>query len=662
MSIEDLLECEYPDLRTMIVSKEPVVLESLKDNRMKNKLINPSSKYELIWLSQQMPDEAALMLFDDEGLKLLSGTRDLVSKMNGIMTCCKPYVNSLLNKDMFCSIIVKYFQRLNTYLSYFDVDGAVIFAKYIQENNPDMLEDTILSFSVRIQKDVVERLDLSLEMKRKIVARGAGSAAEYLLKNDPCFIHLNDYYFNDLFHLFSSKCTIPKEHLYEDEFIKKFISMYDVKDYRFLINSLLRYNDVEEIEKRRRQYYSAEINSFNYERGMLQRFSDFFDSICKLMDEDKNNYEQLDELYNTYFNFFGSGSSEWNIRWKIKEFYNERDKAGLAEFLSNESNLQLSNIIIDYHFQEVPFNFFLDVKQLLHFQQGEGRTLTDEYLEIYSNLLNIDNLEYEEKLKLHKRLLQEDFVSKHYDVFREAKDKSSQLIKEQMLTPETIKKYYNEELSDYCGVPVYVLDGQDFIAFVKSTIHSKSAPLNLTQMTSTVDGGSYSLDGSAKLNTYKDPRQIYNLIFGDFPISQIIHTYPVDSCSKYVRTSETKATSRVNELYTPQELVEKSSNYNEIILAQKNELRRGDELNDGLGLPTLMGIYCYDQICVNDVRSAKNLGVGIVVVRTKSYSVSSQDKMSMFDTLAPSYNRRYAESIDYLTQVNEDDMINRRKI
>lgn len=95
--------------------------------------------------------------------------------------------------------------------------------------------------------------------------------------------------------------------------------------------------------------------------------------------------------------------------------------------------------------------------------------------------------------------------------------------------------------------------------------------------------------------------------------------YPVDSYSRYVRVAASEATSRVFELYTPMELIERSGDYNEIILAQHNSRRIDDDLNDSIDVPKMLGIYCYDDFSDVDVLSAKNVGIGIVVVKTKKY-------------------------------------------
>lgn len=660
MDIEYLLNCDYEFLKKKILFGDETVISSLRDNRMKLKLINAKNKYELIWLAQDMSDESALILFDDKGIEILSKSQNLVDKMNGIMSCGKKYVDELLKKALFCELIINNFQELSSYIRSFEKEGAISLAKYVQSHNPDLLYKTLLWVSVRVQKDVISELDLSFDLKKKLVVTASGSAAEFLLKEDPSTIHLNDYNFNELLKLFSKKCTIPYMYLLDKEFIHKITTIMSVKDYRFLIDNLSKNNDITEITQRRKVYYNQEIFSFNAEHKMLERYYQCYLAIVQLMENNDVDYDKMDKIYQDYFNFFGSGNDEWNIKNKISEYIRLNDSEGLKEFLINESNFQLSNMIIDYHFEDIPFNFFLDIKQLIHFQQGEGRTLNDEDLNIYTKLLNIDNLSYEEKISLHKRLSQEDFVSKHYDLFREAKDKSASLIKEKMLTKQTVQQYYNQDLSLYCGVPVYVLEGQEFYAFVKA-LYSKTAPLTPSDMISTVDGGSYSLDGSSKLNTYRDPRTNYNLIFNDFPIDQVVHMYPVDSFSKYIRTSDSKATQRVNELYTPAELVERSRDYNEIILSQPNA-RRNDELNANLMLPTLLGLYCYDEITELDVMSAQNLGVGIVLVKTKFYDIDNSSRISMNDTLMIHCSQRYAEDINYLSNVTEDDMINRRKL
>ena len=655
--VEHIINWKLESIRNLVTVKPEFAKEVLGDSRIKNKFIFNENKYELIWLVQSAPDDGLLVFFDEEGISLLKASDNLIDKMNAILTCGKEYVNTLLTKDSFCAIIVDNYRALDVFLSSLMTTGSINFAKYIKDNKPELLNNTILSFSSSAQKEVIKELDLPVSIKREILPSLSKKAIEYILDEDVGTIHLVDYRFIVLYHMICSGCEIPQSHLMEKEFLDKITTISSVKDYRFFINALGKNNDVDLLEQKRREYYETEIKSYNPTTKMLKRYYDFYLELCQMMEEEKF----CDELITKkFFNFYGTSIDEWNILTKVNELLSNKDKQGLEQFLINESNFQLSNMIIDYHFKEVPYNFFVDVKQLLHFQEGKDRTISDEYLKMYQQLINVDNLGYDEKLSLHQRLSQDNFEEIHYDVFRETKDKIASLIKQKMLTFDSVKKFQNSELSDKLGVPIYILDGDEFYAFVKATAINKNQLLDPRYMVSTVDGGSYSLDGSKKLKTYIDPRTVYNLIFGDFPESQIVHMYTVDSYSKYSRTYGGSATPRVYELYGPEEFVEKSLDYNEIVLAQKNVRRRDDELNESLDLPKLMGIYCYDEISENDVLSARELGIGIVLVKTNCYTVKTENKRKMADTLVLGYGERYTAEVDYLNDISADDMINRR--
>ena len=658
--IEQLLEFPYGTIKQFILNEAPAMLEALKDIRMKEKIINSENKYDFIWLIQDMTDEYANQLFDDEGIKLLMQTPNLLDKMNGILTCGKQYVNKILKNPEFCKIIIDNFENLKSYLYSLDEKGALSLIKYVQEHEPTKLKGTLLGLSKKTQEKVVKEVKLPTDVLMFCVVALEQKAAEYLVNNDPRITSLQDYSFDQLYRVFSKEFTLKPGLLEDRLFIKKIVSMSSVKDYRFLINELVKANNVDEIEKLRKDYYTAEMISYNPEFKMLERHCTCYKEICDMIDNGDRNSQKFDEIVNKCFNFFGTSREAYTVNTKIWKYLMSNDKDGLKEFLQNESNISLTNMIVDYHFEDVPYNFFLDVTQLCKFQEKEGRTLTDKDLSIYQRLLKLDDLSFEEKMKLHKELMNEDWISKHYDVFREAKNKAATLIKEQMLNPSNIDTYLDKAETEKAGVPIYVLDGQDFFAFVKSISLTKERVIENSDMRFYVDGSSFSLDGSKKLDTFQDPREYYNLIYGDFPIDQVIHMYPVDSYTKYIRNSTTKATSRVYELYTPTELVEKSTDYNEILLAQKNHAKIGDELNDNLKLPTVLGIYCYDEITPNDIASAKNMGVGIVVVKTNKYDLQPDGKLRMMETLSPSFGMRYAKNIDYLSNVTDDDLIHRR--
>lgn len=654
LTINQLLGYDYDTLILLIKDRNPIMDEALKNIKIKEKLIKINDKNKFYELLREIDENQFIQLFDNQAVELLKNSLDSNDKINALLTINNKLATCILKNDKFCSLVVDRINNLFTSIKHLEIENAKMFLDYVKKNNKELLEKTILYLSFPAQEEVLKEYELPINVKKKLLPYVGGRSKNHIFKNT-IGINLNDYDFPDLYNIFSSRCQIPIIYLEDKELVTKLTTMYSIKDFRFLIDALTKNNDSELINKKRKEYYNKELISYDQENQMLKRYSLCYKDLCKLIDENNTDYENLEEVLKKHFNFFGIGEDEIQLRHYLCNFLATKDKEKIKEFLINESNIQMSNMIIDYHFEDISYNFLLDVEELYRFQTTEGRTLNDEELKIYEKLLNIDKLSYEEKMDLHKKLLQNNWIEKHYDIFREAKDKSVALIKEQMLNEENIEKYLDKQKTEKYGVPIYVLDGEEFYAFVKALPREKLRPLTQEDMISTVDGGSYSLDGSNKLNTYHDPHYVYNLIFSDFPSNQIVHMHLVDSFSKYVRTSDTKPTNRVNELLTPKELIENLSSYNEIILSQRNSKRENDEVNDRLGLPKLLGIYCYDEFYDIDVDSARDLGIGIVVVKTKSYDTKNANQDHIEHLMMS-----ISDSKQYLTDIRSDDIGKRR--
>ena len=648
-NIEQVLEYKYEDL-VEYVKNNPSIIE---DKKVKEKLITVNDKYDFYGVLRNLEVKELSILFDDEGIELLKNSPYSNDKINSIISIKKDFEKVIFKNKKFCHLVSERIEKFYTSLKRIEVESATNLLEYIKENNPDKLERIILNLFFPIQEEIVKNIDIPLSVKKGILPYIGGRSAKYILDNTNG-ISLNDYEFTELYFLISKHMPIPG-YYFDEEFLSKITTIYSVKDYRFLINELTYSNDTTKINNKRKEYYNNELMSYNKKNKMLERYSLCYEELCNLIDQDKISLESLEEVLDKHFNFFGTTNDLYFIKHYIYEYFNLKDKEGIKKYLQQESNLQISNMIIDYHFEDIPHNFLLDISELLNFQKTEGKTLTEEDINIYNKLLRIDELSYEEKMNLHRTLLEKDWITKHYDVFREAKDKAAMLIKDKMLNENNIQKYLNIEQTQKYGVPIYVLDKDPFYALVKALPCEKTMPLSKDRVTSTVDGASYSLDGSEKLNTYHDPHYAYNIIFSDFPINQIVHMHLTDSFSKYVRTSTTTATNRVNELVTPKELIENSSNYNEIILAQRNTLRENDEVNDNLELPKMLGIYCYDNFEELDVISAKKLGIGIVLVKTTVYDAKNpnQDHIEQL-------KKSITDIHQYITDVRSDDMSKRR--
>ncbi len=650
---EKYYEMDYDSLKKHICGSNSI--ELLKDIHIKRKLIDSPKKYDFIWFVQDASLEILVALLDEEGIFLLSNTSDVEDKMNAILTSSK-VKDYLFHYNSFCNLVIEHINYLENYLYAVEGEGAIAFCLYLMEHYPNDVEKIFLCFRESAQEEVLKEISLPFEMVRKLVVKGTKKASEYLLTNDLRFTTLTDFSFNELFALASKSVKIPSYFLQKNSFIDKVSTIGNIKNYRFLIDRLSKENDVSMIESARKKYYESEISSFIEQENMLERHFNWYQDICKCME---NNGDIIAILDSTILPYYSNSSEEYDIRRRILDYYRNLDKIGLKRFLEQESHLQLTNMIVDYHFEQVPYNFFIDLKQLIHFQEGQGRTLSEEEIEIYSKLLLLDDLPYKEVKRVHTTLSNFSMIEKFYDQFRSAKDKEASLVQQAMLTETSIQKYRDENMSRIADVDIYVLDGDEFYAFVKSTRILKDTVLVKDSIFYGTDGGSYSLDGSSKLQTFKDPRIIYNLIYSSFPESQVVHMFPVDSFSNYTRDGNFKATTRIYELHTPEELVTKSNFYDEILLSLPN-MHRNDELNASLKKPKIMGIYCYDTITDNDVISARNLGVGIVLVKTKNYQRKpASGRLDMFDTMSLGSGEQ--NSYDYLSEITINDMETRRK-
>ena len=661
MKIEYFLDLDYDSLIKILIEDKELSRKLLVNDNIKKKIINSPRKYDFIWLIQNHNVNFFPELLSGNGVEILKKTDDFVDKMNGILTSGNPSVSSLFYNDSFTKLVIDNISKLKDYL--YGISGSAIckMLEYIKNNNLDTnMLDIIGHASSKVQEQVVRKFTFPSSILNSIMLNLDSGALEYLLNNDLRISTLNDLSFDKLFYIFSKGIHVPNALLEEKDFKEKLVSILEPKDYRFLVNALEANNDVDFLEKERKNFYEKEIKSYNIDNGMLERFYLSYLEICDLIDNNKVSWDEVEKIMKRNVNSFEYSSSWFSFIEGIINSSSNKDN--LMNFFRKESNFLLTNMIIDYHFEDVYYNFLLDTKQLYRFQKTEGRTLTDKDIEIYEKILNLDKLSYYEKLSLFEELKKVNSLEKYYDDYRKAKDKAFSMIKEKILNSNNISKYRDEALSGEYGVDIYVLDGEQFYALVKSLEISKNFPLSRLEAEHyNVDGSSYSLDGSDKLNTFEDPREYYNLLYEDFSINQVVHMYPVDSFSKYIRNGKADlGTDRVFGLFTPEEFVRKSPDYNEIIYSQKNNCKR-DELNEQLDVPKLLAIYCYDYFTKNDIESANNLGVGIVLVKTKNYNViKTDDQVKLHDTTMFLGNN-LERGINYLKNINQDSMTGRRK-
>lgn len=626
------------------MEKEDITL-LLNDLGIKRKLIELSvSDFRKKFLNK-VPFKIVNLLFDNGGVELLKNDRYFIPKLKDII---KKFINDpelFKNKD-FCKTVC-----YNTYYIFSEIldvgiEVAIPLINYVFESNDKAFRRVFDCLDSKVQLEVIKRINIPDEKLHDMITLSFKEVSQYLMDHDERVTSLLEFDFVELYcHFVEREIKIPEYLLYEDKFVKWVTSIKNVMKYRFLVDSLAENQDISFIEEIRKAFYENEINSYDVNEDMLARYSKFY---YKLLNRNftRDNIYELYILLRECFDDFDNSKHIEDLIYNIKEYVIRGNYHRVKELLQEESHLQLTSMIIDYHFEDIAHNVFLDIRELLNFN-SKVKVISEEDELRYGKILHLDNLSFEKAKELHEELKSYHY-SQFYDDVRAAKDKAIDLMEQVILNQETIQKYRDKKLSKQHGVDVYVLDVDEFYALVRSLGTTKKYLIDKEATLSTMDGNSFTLDCSIKLNTYRNPRECYNLIYSSFPKDQIVHISSSDSYSNFNRESYIEATEKLYEIRTPEDLVRAKRNYNEIVMAVKNS-NRFDELNDNLKAPKILGIYCFDKIIKNDIISAKNLGVGIVLVKSKNYKINLAN-----------FGKRV--SFDYIRDVNDEDMFYRKRL
>lgn len=418
----------------------------------------------------------------------------------------------------------------------------------------------------------------------------------------------------------------------DSEFVKKISTIYNVKEYRRLIDGLVSNNDVLKIEIERRKFY------------------DYFLANCKniynLIKKDINNGVDPFMSIENHLNCFGG------IDTVLKTVYNSLDD--IDSLIDRALNYITTDVVVDYLFQDISYNVFIDIKELVGFASKTG-ILDKDSLLFYSSIISLDQMSLDEKVLLLNEYKNVDVVSKFYDDYLFARRKMLELINNSILTSDNILKYKNDKLSNEYGVPIYELDGDEFYVFARNVGKMKTGKLIERDLMARNDGVSYSIDSSSKLSMYGDTNLYFAVAFDGIPKDQLVHLFEIDSFSKYQRGHNNlpidgNGTDRINRLFIPSDLVEKSCSYDELVVSQPNG--NNDEFNKGLSLPKPFAIYCYDKVTDADILNAKANNLGIIVVRTDKYEIDRNGKSGMFS--------KKDKEISYYKWTDEDDVWSRK--
>ena len=618
MDIEILLNFNYEHLKNYLLNLSVDERKKvLSDDRIKNKLINSDYKYDFVFLSQEESD-IVLYLLNGNGVNLLKESLNCDINLNSILTSTKEYVNKLFNNDEFVNLVIENIK--NKRVNYYYLNNNLANLLYNKIEKKDKI-NLIGCVSGDAQLYIIKNNEIAKENFWESLSLLNGKAAQLLINKTNYKLSFSNLSTADLYSYSKKELSFPHYMFEEKKFISNISDNYDINYTRFIINNFSKYNDLSNIEKSKKEILNDNINNLNNE--LLPKYEKLYMILDYLI---KNNKLEYDTIKESIYSIFENESNIFlqNLNADVISCLSSDNKNELLDFLKNESNVTLGNLIIDYHFKELPINVKKDINELVSFEKSGGSTLSKEDLTLYEQILNIDNLSYNEKINLHQKLSQINMVEKFYDDIRNAKNKMYENINNVILKKDNIGNFKNNELSNKYGVNIYTLEGTPFYALVKSVGTLKGEILNEVKLHSRKDGGSFSIDSGYKLNTFNKPNYTYNLAYDGFSSEQVVHAFTEDSYSNYDRNSE-DTTPKINKIMMPYEFVTESPYYNELVISQVNE-KKTTEMDDKIPMLKPFAIYCYDEICANNIESAKRLGLDIILINTKKYNVNIQKK------------------------------------
>lgn len=403
---------------------------------------------------------------------------------------------------------------------------------------------------------------------------------------------------------------------------------YDIFRYRKIINEAAYSCDITPLNDYAKEKEDSIIMNY-IENSLLSPY----DEICRLvieqtnLDIDDNNYYDIERKFYRLINNLDGYVYE-RIDY-LKDTYNLN---GIIEYLQKLCSNEISNYIIDYHFEENYYNVMYDLKELLDFYYAGNITISKDRVDLYTSILNIDDLTISEKKELHSKLKKINMIEMFYDDMAIARKIVRTSIKESAVSKEQLLKYKDDELSKEYGVDVYRIDNEPFFALVKS-----GRKLSDTLPT----GHSFSIVGNNAVGVFGDVSDHTTFVYDsdDLNSDQIVHVFPQDSFTYYKPFEASKdATRRVEPLLMVDELIDETRTYNELLILEKG--KKSTDFDKDIPELQKIALYCVDKISNEDVQIAKINGVGIFLVNSKEYAASNYEVQNLY---------RNRNSIDYFS-------------
>lgn len=554
-------------------------IKILQSDEIRNKYLEPYNHYPFVWLVQSLGDDL-LFFIDNSYLSRIISDEKSVDKMNAIMTCGSKYTGLILSNDNSVEFILKH-SYLHTFIKVLDSNFGNCIINYAIKTDNSKIINLVGNLNCEEQNKVFTNENISklLEFKNNdynYLFNLDSNIILKLIKYKPFLDTLMNANINTFNKIVNNGFVFPDYLINNSLLINKYVNIFNPNLYRNAINILIKnnYSLASNIENARKKYVKKEITSIK--DGYLIRMDNYF----------INNDDFL--INEVPFNILN------NLR-KLNNSAKLKDKlAALTQVIQFE-------LLVDTYFKDIPYNFLSNMIMMLNYiKQINENIISEDNLKLYMKIYHFNSLSIKERIEFINSFNDDiDYAKMFYEDYRKCRDHSYKLMNDKVIKLNKDSKLYNKKLSKDKGVDIYELNGDDFFAYAHVT-HASRYEKNNVYWKDDASTISISLIGTENINTFGDHQikfEFYNL-----KPQNIMHIYHSDSY-----TAKMHGTKKINEIYTPNNLLKNTKKYNEILYSEKNFNIKPDF------------IISYDVITQVELIIAKQLNIPILVINTDKY-------------------------------------------
>ncbi len=621
-----------------------------------------------------LTEEEFYIFIDKYTLDLIDHLNEKVTAIHSILLNQNPVIDQILKHSPFADYVVSSFSDFSCFIEDLPDSRAISLFENIMHNNPEKI--TLLTqLSPKNQYAVIKSMGVyhfyDVNLVYPIFEYLDNEVITLLISEKP----FDDYFVNlsidQIMSFIHSGLVLPYAFSFKENFIKKINTIYDPNVYRILQQKIIntsydnfrrmrskhlslclqyfeeqhiKYDDIdlnpyygsstilpssvyddiyddEKLELAREQFYDRQVDQIMRCNGLLPEYeSIYITGNINIADIDKNYY----------------------LKTQLEQWFKcNQDKQVLYSILSRATTKRLQEILIDRFFKDIPYNFLINLNNvirffsnidwnLLHMNDEELKNLSDR-LRRYRKIINFNDLSRTEQISFyHEFDRHTDYQAMFYDDFNLARRTAYEDMNNKVFNPKTHNSLLNHQLSKQYGIDIYELKGEPFYGYIHVSKIRRSEELNgtdhdrvslfLNEPLEDIEnpiGSSISLIGYLKLNTVRKVKDYTAFGYSYLIPERIAHVYHADSYSSFRRTGT--GTRKINEIYTAYDLLKKTRRYSEILYQEVNNSLLDEDVLKNYDPLRPSYLYCYDEVTSIDVAIASQRKLSILLVHTDCY-------------------------------------------